>query len=175
MAEDAQGDSQQQDPAPVQDPAPATDDLGDAGKKAIDAMKSERNAARTEAKRLATELEQFRTASMSETEKQIEEARKAGRTEAGTEFGKRLVRTQFDAVAGRRNPDYDIAPALELLDLTKLLGEDGEPDAKAIAAAVERLVPEAQSGPPSFDGGARTSPPATTGMNQLLRQAAGRT
>ncbi len=130
---------------------------------------------RTEARAAATELEKFRTAAMSESEKAVAEAEARGRTAATTEFGTRLARTEFDAAAGRRNPQFKSADVLDLMDMTKLVGDDGEPDAKAIQAAVDRLVPAAEAGPPAFDGGGRTPPPATHDMNSSLRRAAGRT
>lgn len=121
-----------------------------------------------------TELEKQRQASMTEAEKAVAEAEARGRTAAVSEFGQRLARTEFDALAARRNKDFDTAQALEYVDLGKFVGEDGEPDAKAIAAAVERLVPAPADGPPSFDGGTRTPPPAQQGMSGLIRKAAGR-
>jgi hypothetical protein len=119
-------------------------------------------------------LEKQQRDSMPEAEKATAEAKAAGRAEAVTEFGKRLARTEFDALAGRRNPDFDTASALEWVDLARFVGEDGEPDSKAIKAAVERLVPAPEGGPPSFDGGPRTTAPVSTGMNGLIRKAAGR-
>jgi hypothetical protein len=121
-----------------------------------------------------TELEKQRQAAMTDAERAVAEAEVRGRTAATTEFGKELAQTQFDALAGRRNPDFDTAKALEYVDLGKFLGEDGRPDIKAITAAVERLVPAPTDGPPSFDGGTRTPPPAQQGMSGLIRKAAGR-
>lgn len=121
-----------------------------------------------------TELEKQQRAAMTDAERAVSEAEERGRTAAAAEFGGELARTQFDALAGRRNPDFDTVKALEYVDLTKFLGEDGRPDAKAITAAVERLVPAPVDGPPSFDGGTRTPAPAQTGMSGLIRKAAGR-
>ncbi len=121
-----------------------------------------------------TELEKQRQAAMTDAERAVAEAEAKGRTAAATEFGKELAQTRFDALAGRRNPDFDTAKALEYVDLGKFLGEDGRPDAKAIEAAVERLVPAPADGPPSFDGGTRTPAPAQQGMSGLIRKAAGR-
>lgn len=121
----------------------------------------------------AKAAEKARLAAMSEQDRAIEEAKQSARTEAATTYGKRLARTEFDALAGRRNPDFDTASALEFVDLGKFLGEDGEPDAKAIKAAVERLVPAAVAGTPSFDGGSRTTTVAKGDMNTLIRKAAG--
>jgi len=129
---------------------------------------------RTDAKAAAAELEKVRTSSMSESEKAVAEAESRGRSAAASDFGKRLAKTEFDAIAGRRNPDFDTASALEWVDLSRFVGEDGEPDTKAIKAAVERLVPAPAGGTPSFDGGARTTAPAPAGMNGLIRKATGR-
>lgn len=121
----------------------------------------------------AKAAEKARLDAMSEAERAVAEAESRGRTAAATEYGTRLARTEFDALAGRRNADFDTANALEFIDLKKFLDDNGEPDSKAIKAAVERLVPEANAGPPSLDGGARTSAPAGD-FNQVLRRAAGR-
>lgn len=121
-----------------------------------------------------TELEKQRQAAMTDAERAISEAEAKGRTAATTEFGKELAQTQFDALAGRRNPDFDTAKALKRLDLSSLLGEDGRPDMKEIQAAVDDLVPAPADGPPSFDGGTRTPAPAPQGMSQIIRKAAGR-
>lgn len=126
-----------------------------------------------ENKGAASAAEKARLAAMTESERAVAEAEARGRTAAATEFGKRLARTQFDAAAGRRNPDFDTAAALEFVDLSRFLGDDGEPDAKAIAAAVERLVPSANTGPAGFDGGARGTA-KTEDFNTTLRRAAGR-
>lgn len=124
----------------------------------------------------AKELDTLRQASMSEAEKAVAEAEKRGHATATSEFSQRLVRSQFDALAGRRNPDVKTDEILEIIDLSKFVGEDGEPDSKAIQDAVERLVPEAagQSRPPGFDSGSRTPPPKQSSMSDRIRQQAGR-
>jgi len=157
--------------------ASATDDtdaLGDAGKQALDRMKNERNEYKKQARDFQKQLDEFRTSSMSEQEKAAHEAEQRGRQSATADFGKRLARTEFDALAGRRNPDVDTAQVLEYVDLAKFVGEDGEPDSKAIAAAVSRLVPEPVVGVPSFDGGSRLPAKADGDMNTFLRKATGR-
>lgn len=164
----------EEQPAPEeQPPSGETEELGDKGKQALDRMKAERNEAARQAKALQRELEQVRTASMSEAEKVAHEAEQRGRQAATAEFGQRLARTQFDALAGRRNADVDTAKVLEYVDLSKFVGEDGEPDLKAITAAVERLVPAPAGGTPSFDGGGRSKAAAPKDMNALIRDAAG--
>lgn len=122
----------------------------------------------------AKDLEKQQRTTMSDADRALSEAEARGRTAALSEFGTRLARTEFDAAAGRRNPDFDTAQALEYVDLTKLVGEDGEPDLKAIKAAVERLVPAPAGGTPSYDGGTRSTSKGPADMNALIRKAAGR-
>lgn len=162
-------------------PAPATSEevegaeaLGDPGKKALDSMKAREKEARAEARAAKAELEKLRQSSMTEAEKASAEAEARGRAAATTEFGQRLATSRFDALASKRNPGFDTSAFLEIVDLKKFVGDDGEPDEKAIAAAVEKHVPAAEAGVPSFDGGTRTTPPAPAGMNALIRQRAGR-
>lgn len=119
------------------------------------------------------ELRKQQKATMTEAERAVAEAEERGRTAAVSEFGKRLARTEFDAAAGRRNPDFDTASALEYVDLARFVGDDGEPDTKAIKAAVERLVPAPAGGPPNYDGGARSKSPTGGDMNSVIRKAAG--
>ena len=128
-------------------------------------------------KAAAAELEKARKASMTETERAVAEAEERGRLSAVTAYGERLARTEWAAEAAKRNPGFNAADALEDLNVHKFLGEDGEPDLKAIAASVARLVPEASTGPalpPSFDGGTRQAAPAGASMSDLIRAAAGR-
>jgi hypothetical protein len=137
-------------------------------------LRAEAAKHRTEARAATAELEKQRQASMSEAEKAVAEAEQRGRQSAVNEFGKRLAQTEFRAAAASRNPGFDPAAALEFVDLTKFIGEDGEPDSKAIAKAVERLIPDAAPQPPSFDGGSRQAAPAGVSMTDLIRKAAGR-
>jgi hypothetical protein len=169
------------DPAPaeptgVQQQEPATgDELGDAGKKALEAERTRAKDAERRAKAAERELEQHRQASMSEAEKAVAEAEKRGAATATAQMAQRLVRSDFIAAASRINPEYDAAAVLDDLNLAKFVGEDGEPDQAAISKAVERLVPPAGTPRlPSFDGGARTTAPASVGMYGLIRKAAGR-
>ena len=145
---------------PVETPAPApeaapktfTEDY-------VKELRAEAAKYRTEAKQLKGEIENVRKSSLTEAERAVVEAEQRGRMAVLSEMGKRLARTQFEAAAARRNTSYDVTSALEYVDLTRFVGEDGEPDSKAIAAAVERLVPAAgqeQTPVPSFDGGTRS-------------------
>lgn len=152
-------------------PADDGDKLGDAGKQAIDRMKAERNEATKQLKALQKELDQFRQASMTENEKQMAEAKKQGYAEASSEYGTRFARASFDALAARRNPDVNTDEIVEFVDMRRFLDEDGDVNRKALQAAVDRLVPERPSGPPSQDGGPRATSKATD-MNSIIRAQA---
>jgi hypothetical protein len=140
----------------------------------VEKLRKENAKYRTEAKSTAAELEKVRQASMTEAEKAAAEAEARGRASATAEFGKRLATSRFDAFASKRNPSFDTSAVLDIVDLSKFVGDDGEPDEKAITAAVEKLVPVTEATVPSFDGGTRTTPPAPAGMNSLIRKATGR-
>lgn len=124
-----------------------------------------------ENKQAAAELEKQRKASMTEADRAVAEAEERGRTSAAQEYGKRLATSEIRAVAA--DAGADMAGVFDYLDLSRFVGEDGEPDEKAIKAFVDGL-PKKESGPPSFDGGTRTPPPAPQGMTGLIRKAAGR-
>jgi len=167
-------------PDPATDPAAQPTDAPKAPEQADDTdWKAEARKWEQRAKdnqKAAKDFEQQRKAAMTEAERAVLEAEERGRTAALTSFGQRLARTEFIAEAARRNPGFDATSILDDLNLARYIGEDGEPDSKAIAKAAQRLIPEANSAPqpPSFDGGSRTGPPSAQSMNDLLRQAAGR-
>lgn len=138
----------------------------------VEKLRKENAAHRTEKNALAKELEDVRKSSMSEAEKAVAEAEARGRTTAATEFGKRLATSEIRAEAA--SAGADITGVFDYIDLTRFVGEDGEPDTKAIKAFVGAL-PTKEMPPPSFDGGSRTPPSGGRGdMNQMLRKASGR-
>jgi hypothetical protein len=165
-------ESPAQEPTEIAAEQPAADPKVDETDWRAEAIKWERRSKENFTK--AQEFDKQRKAAMTDAERAVAEAEERGRTAAATEFGQELAKERFDALAGRRNPDFDTTRALEYVDLKKFLGEDGRPDAKAIAAAVERLVPAAANTPPSFDGGPRTPAPVVGDMNTALRKATGR-
>lgn len=139
----------------VEEPEPeesATDDLGDAGKKALEAERAARKAAEKEAKRvrgLEAELASLREQQMSEQEKAIEQARTSAaeeaRNEALTEVNRRLFRAEVKAAAAGKVADPDLLNdpevAMSLLGLDEVpVTDDGEVDAEAISAALDDLI-----------------------------------
>jgi hypothetical protein len=158
-------------PAETETPAPTADDI----KKLTAALEKERDL-RKRYETSAKEAENARKASMTESERAVAEAEERGRLTAVTAYGQRLARTQYEAEAARRNPAYNVADVLDDLNLAKFLGEDGEPDSKAIAASVARLVPEADTAPRygNADQGPRANPATGPDMNSFIRKATGR-
>jgi hypothetical protein len=174
MADDTPQDSTTEQPVE----APAKDDLGDPGKKALEAERTARREAEKQRKALERELEQVRTANLSEAEKAVAEAEKRGEQNGIRRMAERLVREKFVAQAARRNPDYDASAVLDDLNLGRYLGDDGEPDTDALSAAVSRLVPAPAANPRpvgNADLGAHPAPLALNGdgIENALRKKLG--
>lgn len=119
----------------------------------------------------AKAAEKARLDAMSEQERAIEEAKQSAKSEAALSYGKRLATSEIRAAAATAGSD--LTGVFDYLDLARFVGEDGEPDEKAIKAFVDGL-PKKETPTPSFDGGPRTPAPAQQGMTGLIRKAAGR-
>jgi hypothetical protein len=117
------------------------------------------------------ELERLKASQMTETEKAVAEAEARGRAAGQTESGKRLVRAEFRAAAAGRVDKEALNAYLEDVDLSRFVGEDGEPDLKAIESRIAKLGGAERR--TDFDGGARTPAAKTPNMNDLIRRAAG--
>lgn len=117
------------------------------------------------------DLKKRAAAAMTEQERAVAEAEQRGRTAALAQSGARLAKAELRAAAAGKVADETLDGFLEFADMSKFVGDDGEPDAKAIKAAVARLAPKA--GRTDFDGGARSSAGAGSDMNALIRRAAG--
>lgn len=142
------------------------DALADAGKRALQEERRARKAAETE-------LAKLRAAAMTEQEKAIAEAKTAALAEANKAASPRLVRAELRAAAAEAGVPKDALDGfLEYADLGRFLGDDGEPDSKAIASAVKRLGGNG-SGRADFDGGSRGGAARPLDMSALIRQKAG--
>lgn len=161
-------------PPPAAQPEPTPEPVDTTDWKAEAKKWEARSRANADYKAQVDAFEKQRKASMTEAEKAIADAKAAGRAEVSAEYGTRLVRSDFTTQAAKFNAGFDASAILDDLNLAKYVGDDGEPDVKAIKAAVERLVPAPSSGPPSFDGGARTPASPAQDMNAMLRAATGR-
>lgn len=163
-----------------QNGATPNEELGEAGKAALEREREARKAEEKARKSLQKEYDALKQTSMTDAEKAVEEAKAAGRSEAASEYGSRLARAKFDAAAGRRNPTLKPAEIDEYVQYTNMqmfVDDGGEVDESGIQKAVERLIPEAPSGPtktPSFDSGTRPDPPKNADMNATLRAGFGR-
>jgi hypothetical protein len=153
-------------PQPAAEPATGADAaLGDAGKRALDAMKAERNAEAAARKRAEAELEQLRTSQMGEHEKAIAQARREAASETEKAWGARLraseVRRELQA-AGMQ-PDLIGALATSPEFAAVAIEEDGSmPDLPKAVAAFRTAHPSAFAAPRqpagNFDGGSGGSP-----------------
>ena len=147
--------------------APATDDLeaetslGDAGKKALDAMKAKRNAAIREAKDLKAELDRIKaeaeSASKPAEEQALDAARREATIEATRKANERILRSELRAAA--KGKLADPSDAQLYIDLSTFeVGDDGEIDSDALEDAIDELLarkPHLSSAPRTrFDGNA---------------------
>lgn len=117
------------------------------------------------------DLKRKAASAMTDQERLVSEAEERGKTTALTTAGTRLARAELRAAAATNHVDKGTLDGfLEYADLSRFVGADGEPDTKAIEAAVKRL---GGSGTTDFDGGARGTTAKTTDMNALIRRQAG--
>lgn len=159
---DVQGsnDGAKQDDSAIGENQP--EGLGDAGKKAIDAMKAERNQAREDAKRLQAEVAQLKAKEEGrEAEYQAELERQKVKDEALSKANDRIRKAEIRAIATGKLADPN--DALQFLDLSSLeVSEEGAID----TALAEQLITDlltskpylaAQSGK-RFEGNADGGP-----------------
>lgn len=86
----------------------------------------------------AKELQQVRQQSMTDTEKAVAEAKVAGRAEAEAGFAQRLAAAEIRAaLAGLIDDPQSV---VDDLNLSKYVTDDGQVDAKAVAALRERFA-----------------------------------
>ncbi len=163
------------------DSAPASDQQSAEGQEPetfsrdyVEQLRKENAKYRTRATELdvaAKAAEKARLAAMTDSERAVAEAEKRGAQSAAQQFASRLVRAEFTQLARGRNPGYDAAVVLDDLNLARYVNDDGEPDLKALSAAVERLVPAPERNPRptgNADLGARDSG-RPQDMNALIR------
>ncbi len=117
------------------------------------------------------DLKKRAAAAMTEQEKAVVEAEQRGRSAALSQSGARLARAEFRATAAGLVDKAALDGFLEYADLSKFVGDDGEPDARAIEAAVKKLGGTERA--TDFDGGARTPAGKPADMNALIRRHAG--
>jgi hypothetical protein len=156
-------------PAPPAPPAPAPP-AGHGGDDDITRLRATLDQERQARKDAEVKLATAQQAAMTDQEKAVAAARAEGKAEAEGAASRRLAAAEFRVAASGRlaNPDG----ALAALDLSKLVGKDGEPDRKAIAALVDQLAPpqpQQTANGHVIPAGARTAAPAAAGNGDWLR------
>ncbi|MDF2915985.1 MAG: hypothetical protein K0S70_202 [Microbacterium sp.] len=119
---------------------PGEEALGDPGKKALDTMKAERNAAKAEAAQAKAEAAALLAKiEGKEAEFKAEQERRAVEATALSKANERIKKAEIRALAaGKLN---DPADALRYLDLDEIeVSDDGEVDTAAVREALERLI-----------------------------------
>lgn len=160
MADDSAPQDASPDATSADSPATGDDALRDAGKAALDAERSARKEAERSAKALQRELEQIRTANLSETEKAIAEAEKRGEANALGRIGHRLVDSELRLATAGRSLTTE---ALLTFDRAKFLTDDGDVDRDGLGKWVEQHSVTTAPAQPRFgdvDQGVRKTTPA---------------
>jgi hypothetical protein len=158
----------------VQDGTRSTNDSGESSdwKARFDKLQADSRKWEERAKANATaarELDQLKKSQMTEQEKAVKEAEERGKSAATAAAAARLARAEFRAAAAGRVSKDTLDGFLDYADLAKFVGDDGEPDTKAIENVVKRLGGSQKT---DFDGGARTSADRGTDMSALIREKA---
>lgn len=119
------------------------------------------------------DLKRKAAAAMTENEKAIAEAEQRGRSAALAAAGTRLAKAEFRASAAGKVPADALDGFLEYADLKRFVDDDGEPDTKAIAAAIKKLAGSGNGMTTNYDGGARSNAEKPSDMNHQIRRLAG--
>lgn len=108
--------------------------------KALSRKNEERAKANASA---AAELEGLRNASLSDSEKAVENAKAEGRKQALQEVSMRLVDAEFKVAAAGRPVNVDAL--LDGLDRTRFVNEEGEVDSERVSAFIDGLAPKVKA------------------------------
>lgn len=152
-----------------------SDALGDAGKKALDAMKTRWKSERETRRKLEEELEALRAPKSGDTDQpDAKEIKRQATREANAKANARILRSEIKAAAAGKLADP--ADALAYLDPSAFeVDENGDVDASELADAIEDLLTRkpylAATARPRFqgtaDGGAARK---ASGPAQLTRE-----
>lgn len=119
---------------PAQEPPVATPPADDGNK---ETFRQERDRVRKQNEKLQAELDELRKTQMSDQEKAIEEAKAAGRAEAINETAKTLAGAQLRTAAAEAG--VKLGDIVDLIDVSRFVGDDGAVDTDAITAAVAKF------------------------------------
>ncbi len=113
--------------------------LGDAGKKALDAMKAKRNEYRDKLRAAEAELETLRNGAGKKDEPSAEDIRRQAEKAASDKANARIVRSEIRALAAGKLADPK--DALVFIDPSKFeVDENGDVDSEEIAEAIGDLL-----------------------------------
>ena len=126
--------------------APVADEpLGEPGKRALDAERAAHKEAKRQLREMETQLEEARLAQMSEQEKAVAEARKAGESDATARVQTRLFAAETKVAAAGKLADPSLLAdpdvAVKLLGLAQIpVTSDGDIDSEAISQAIDQML-----------------------------------
>lgn len=113
--------------------------LGDAGKQAIDRMKTKWTTERDKRKALEAELEKLRAPKSDGDEPDIEAIRREAATQAVAAANERILKAEVRAAAAGKLADP--ADALRLMDMSQFeVDSEGNVDAQEITEAIDSLL-----------------------------------
>lgn len=103
----------------------------------------------------AKELEELRQKSMSEQEKAVADAKKAGYAEGLAAGASKVAAAELRAAAAGRMSDEQVEALLEGANLSAFIGEDGEVDRTRLGKFVDGIAPKANEDEGADAGTAR--------------------
>lgn len=126
------------DDDPVGDPEGA-DELGDKGKRALEAMKAKLRAEKEKRRAAEAERDTLKSGSKKDGEPDADQIRREAETAATQKANARIVRSEIRAAAAGKLADPK--DALTFLDLTQFeVDENGEVDSDEVAEAIDELL-----------------------------------
>lgn len=126
------------------------------------------------AKDALARLEELERQNETEQQRAVREAADMARAEVLADVGADRVADAIRVAAAGR--DVDVDELIDALDLSKFLGDDGNPDRDRITQVVTRITPDARQETPFPDvgqGHRTTSPPADPFLADLKRVVGG--
>ncbi|MFB4276049.1 hypothetical protein ACBJ59_12195 [Nonomuraea sp. MTCD27] len=140
-------------PPPADPPAPPADPPAEPPAQETDwkAMARQWEKRAKDNSKAAEELEKLKASQMTETEKAVAAAKTAGATEAAKTFGARLAAAEFKAAVAAKG--LDLGEALDLIDTTRFVDDQGDVDEAEIKKAIAKLAKLAPTGGPGRSGG----------------------
>jgi hypothetical protein len=130
----------------------------------VDGLKAALAQARKDREQVQKELDKLKQAAMTDQERAVAEAKAAGKAEAVREAGTAVAAATFRELATGKLADP--GKALDLLDLSKFVADDGTVDRTALGKAVDGLAAQVPGPPGRVPPGPRGEP---TGEADFIR------